>query len=342
VDPPATTGAAHELEVARVLDETADARSFVLAVPPSLREIFHYQAGQFLTFELAIDGRTLRRCYSMSSAPEVDAEIKFTVKRVAEGPASNWFNEQVRAGTHLRVLAPAGRFVLNNSAAPILFFAGGSGITPIISLIKSSFARTDRRMTLLYANRNRGSVIFYDELEELARSHPGRFTVGHHFDGVAGVLGPQPISALANSTAQADVYICGPGPFMALVESTLTEAGYDRARIFVERFVSPSLEVDTAGDTTSGVACAMTVRFGGVLHQLEARPDETILQAARRVGIEAPSACEQGICGTCLAKLVSGKAVMRSNELLTESEVSKGLILTCQAVASSARLEVEY
>jgi len=335
-------GEPYELEVARVVDETADARSFVLRVPPNLREAFHYQAGQFLTFELAIDGRTLRRCYSMSSAPEVDAAIKFTVKRVAEGTASNWFNEQVRAGTLLRVLAPAGRFVLTNSESPILFFAGGSGITPIISLIKSALARTGRRMTLLYANRNRASVVFHSELEEFAARHPDRLTVGYHFDEVAGVLGPKPISVLASSSAEADVYICGPGPFMALVESTLAEAGYDRARIFVERFVSPSLEVDTRGDATCGVACAMTVRFGGMLHQLEARPDETILQAARRAGIDAPSACEQGICGTCLAKLVSGKAAMRSNELLTEAEVAEGLILTCQAVASSVRLEVEY
>ena len=332
----------HELQVARVVEETAEARSFVLALPESLAATFRYRAGQFLTFELELEGRKLRRCYSMSSAPDIDQEIKFTVKRVAGGPASNWFNDQVRAGTRLKVLAPSGRFTLTDSAGPLLFFAGGSGITPIMSLIKTALRDNRGPLRLLYANRDRAAIIFASEIEALAQRHPGRLELTHHLDEESGLLGAETVKRMTAGAEQGHVYLCGPAPFMALVEETLLGLGFPRERIFIERFLSPVEEIEAAAPAAHGKASRMTVHIDGKTQVIEVMPDETLLQATRRAGLDPPSACEEGICGTCLARLRAGRATMRGNQLLNDREIAEGLILTCQAVAESESLEIAY
>jgi 3-ketosteroid 9alpha-monooxygenase subunit B len=332
----------YELEVSRIVEETAEARSFVLALPVSLADTFRYRAGQFLTFELELGGRKLRRCYSMSSAPGIDPEIKFTVKRVAGGPVSTWFNDQVKPGTRLKVLAPSGRFILTEGSGPLLFFAGGSGITPIMSLIKTVLRENRGPLRLLYANRDRAAIIFAAEIEALAQRHAGMLRLAHHLDEEAGLLGAETVRRMTEGVEGAQVYLCGPAPFMTLVEETLLGLGFPRERIFIERFLSPVEEIEAVAPSAHGKACRMTVHIDGKSQVIEVMPEETLLQATRRAGLDPPSACEEGICGTCLARLRAGRATMRGNQLLNEREIAEGLILTCQALAESESLEIAY
>jgi len=340
----------HALRVAAVIDETPDARSFVFDVSPELAPLYRYKAGQFLTFQVALPDETILRCYSLSSAPETDDQPKVTVKRVEGGRGSNWFNDCLAVGATIPVLPPTGLFVLRDSSAPLCFFAGGSGITPVISLIKSGLVTTKRPMLLVYANRDATSVIFRAELEELERQHPDRLRVTHHLDAEKGFLEARQARALVAGLEGADFYICGPGPFMDVVESMLLAAGILRERIFIERFLSlPShqeVEVENAA-AASEVAgqlhpSVITIHLDGRSHRAPYHVGDTVLETARKAGLEPPFACEDGYCGSCAAKLVRGAVKMHKNEVFSPKEVAAGNILTCQSRPCSGELEVSY
>jgi 3-ketosteroid 9alpha-monooxygenase subunit B len=343
----------HPLPVAQIVRETNDARSIVFAVPRPLRPLFEYQAGQFLTLEVEYEGARLRRCYSLASAPASDDEHKVTVKRVQGGRVSNWLNDRLREGDSVSVLPPEGRFVLGRSEAPLLLFAGGSGITPVISIVKTALATTARKVRLLYANRDAGSVIFAAELEALARRHPDRFTLSHRYDDVHGFVDASAVRAAhdAVTTLDADCYLCGPGPFMTTVERALGEAGVDPERVHVERFVSPvSLASDTskvlsAPAALSSVAAApavIDVTLEGKRHLVPYEAGKTILRAALDAGLAAPYSCEEGFCGCCVARLREGAVEMAADDALTPEEKARGYVLTCQAKPKTAECAVEY
>src|SRR5688572_184929 len=207
----------HPLEVIDVIEETADTRSFVFAIPAPLKETFAYVAGQFCTFRAAIGGEPVVRCYSMSSSPDVGDPFTTTVKRVPDGRMSNWMNDALARGDIIEVMRPAGLFVLRETDAPIVAFAGGSGITPVISIIKTALAITQRTITLVYANRTSDSVIFADALERLCAQSGGRLSIHRHLDSERGFLDAAACAALARDRAHADFYICGPGPYMETV-----------------------------------------------------------------------------------------------------------------------------
>ena len=186
----------HQLRIAKIVQETPDARSFVLEVPADLVDKFRYRAGQFLTFKVPHDAGHFNRCYSLSSAPETDGRhLKVTVKRVPGGKGSNWFNDALAEGSSLHVLPPAGRFVLKEGNAPLLLFGGGSGITPMMSLIKSALRAGKRRIRLFYANRDKPSIIFDAELLSLIANHPSRLEVIHHLDAEQGLTKAEEIRA---------------------------------------------------------------------------------------------------------------------------------------------------
>jgi ferredoxin-NADP reductase len=344
------TGDFHALTVRKVVEETSEARSFVLDVPDPLRERFRYRAGQFLSFRVRVGGEALVRCYSMSSSPDVDAELKVTVKRVPGGPVSNWMIDQLAAGDALEVTPPAGRFCLRTDDSrrrrPLVAFSGGSGITPIVSLMKSLLATTERPASLLYANRHRDSIIFRGELEALARSHPDRFRVVHRLDVEQGFVDRSAVFEFVGAERDADFYICGPGPFMDVVEDTLRDFGVGADRIFVERFTLPDAAPAAApapGAAEDAVeAKTVTIVLHGVPHALAYHRGETLLETARRGALRAPFSCESGICGTCLARIKGGSATMKSNNVLTPEEVAEGLVLTCQGVPTSETITVEY
>jgi 3-ketosteroid 9alpha-monooxygenase subunit B len=329
----------HPLTVADVIDETADTRSFVIEVPPALAERFAYAAGQFCTFRATIGGEPIFRCYSMSSSPDTGDLLTVTVKRVPGGKMSNWMNDTLAPGDTIDVIPPAGLFVLRATETPIVAFAGGSGITPVLSIIKTALVTTARQIALVYANRGPGSVIFADALERLRAGSGGRLSVHHHLDSENGFLDAAACAALVGDRTQADFYICGPGPYMDVVAAGLERRGVDPGRRFIERFELPA-EAPAASEASETES--IVIRFGSRRHTVAYEPGDTILDAARRVGLKPPFNCQAGNCGTCMAFLVDGKAKMRANNVLAAKEVEEGWILSCQAIPISREVVVDY
>jgi 3-ketosteroid 9alpha-monooxygenase subunit B len=330
----------HDLRVARVVRETADASSIVFEIPAALVDVFEYQSGQFLTLQVPHAGKTLYRCYSLASSPGIEGEHKVTVKRVADGRISNWLNDNLKAGDVVKVLPPAGLFVLGSGNADLLLFAGGSGITPVISILKTALAKTSRRVRLVYANRDEASIIFRAELDELVARHGDRLEIVHRLDVRDGFIDDAAVRRHIEDRAGSEAYICGPGPFMDTVEKTLLAAGLSDANIHIERFASLDLEDEVAGG--SGPLHKVALSLDGEQHVIEVREGEAVLHAAKRAGLEPPSSCESGFCGCCMAKLLRGKVHMLHNDFLSAGEVEEGWILTCQAVPETGDCEVEY
>jgi 3-ketosteroid 9alpha-monooxygenase subunit B len=328
----------HPLAVIEVVDETADTRSFVLDVPPALESSFAYTAGQFCTFRATIDGESVVRSYSMSSSPDLGEPLTTTVKRVPGGLMSNWMNDHVAAGDQLEVMRPTGLFVLRDTDVPIVAFAGGSGITPVISIVKSALATTERPIVLVYANRDAGAVIFADELARLAAGAAGRLSVHHHLDTERGYLDAAACTALVGDRDHADFYVCGPGAYMEVVEEALTFVDVAPEQVFIERFLLPEAAPADAPTPTE----SLTITLERRTHTIPYQPGDTILEAARRGGLKPPFSCEMGNCATCMAHLDDGSATMRANNALTTDEVSTGWVLTCQALPTSRDVIVNY
>ena len=332
----------HALGVKRVVRETADACSVVLDVPAGLTDAFRYRAGQFVTVHVVLDGEPYARSYSMSSSPEVDADLQFTVKRVPGGVVSNWLNDTVAAGSVLDVSPPAGAFILGDSAREVVAFAAGSGITPVFSLVKSALAATPRTVRLLYANRDRASTIFADALDTLVERHPDRLVVEHHFDVDRGFVDGETVGGFLGGMLDADAYVCDPAPFMDVVEAALAGRGFPGDRVHIERFTPGEADPAAVAADAPVDEIEVTATLGTKTVTVAHREGMTLLQAARYGGLRAPSSCESGTCATCMARLVEGQVVMRNNEALTPEEVEEGWVLTCQSVPVTPRVRVVY
>jgi len=341
------TASCHELKVARIVEETHDARSIHLEIPGSLRDVFRYQAGQFLSFKVPFEGQVLARSYSLSSSPDVENEHKVTVKRVEGGRVSNLFNDGLGVGDRLMVVPPAGRFVLREELRPLLFLAGGSGVTPVISLIKSALHTTKREIRLVYANRDRRSIIFESEFDSLMAAHRDRLRVEHSLDDRHGFLGPERIRAFAAALPDSDFYLCGPEAFMDVVEEALGQLAIPSDRVHIERFVSPpeaGASVPTAqrDDAARAAPEKVSIVLDGTTHELPYQAGERLLDCARRGGLSPPFSCEEGYCSCCMAKLMEGRVEMAANDCLTEDLLEEGWILTCQAECVSGDVKIEY
>jgi ferredoxin-NADP reductase len=334
----------HPLRVCGVVRETADASSFVLDVPADLRPAFAYEAGQFCNFRVWVHGRPHVRCYSMSSAPAVDPELRVTVKRAPDGVVSNWMNDHLAPGDVLEVARPMGFFRLGPGAGEVVLFSAGSGITPVLSLLKTALATTSRPVRLLYANRDHDAVIFRSELDALRADHGGRFSLTHHLDVAQGLVGPDAVRGFVDGSHDARYFVCGPAPFMEVVETTLLTDGVGADRIHIERFTPeqrlPEVEVEPAVDPPGSPR--VTVELDGRTEATDHRSGTTILQTARQLGMSPPFSCESGSCATCMARLLEGTASMRVNNALTDDEVADGWVLTCQAVPTSSLVRVAY
>ena len=331
----------HALRVTSVVPETDDARSFTFEVPDDLRDAFGYRAGQFCSFRFRIDGDEQARCYSMSSAPETDDELTVTVKRVPGGVVSNHFIDRVAVGDLVEVTRPAGNFCVRPGERPVIGFCGGSGVTPVLSIAKSVLASSSRPVRVLYANRDRGSVIFADRLSTLAAAADGRLEVRHHLDADRGFLDAAAIAAFVGDETDADFYLCGPGPFMDLVEATLRGLGVDPDAVFVERFATPAAApVAPASDTCTPESIVLILK--GKRHELPYVAGDTVLETARRANVAAPYSCEAGNCATCMALVREGGATMRTNDALADDEVAEGWVLTCQAQPIGPSVTIEY
>jgi ferredoxin-NADP reductase len=327
----------HALRIAKVIPETADASSFVFDIPADLAGQFSYEAGQFLTFRVQVGDQTHLRCYSMSSCPALDEELKVTVKRVPSGVVSNWMLDTLDAGDLVDATYPAGVFCLGSSDADVVAFSGGSGITPVFSLIKTALATTSRRVRLLYANRARDSIIFGDALDALAAEHPDRLEVVHRLDVEDGFVDNDAVRPFIDDTSA--FYISGPGPFMDIVEGPLLGTDVTSDRIHIERFTPAQPE---AVDESAPVDAQITIELDGRKDTTSHHPGTTILQTARQMGMSPPFSCESGSCASCMGRLLEGTVEMRVNNALTPDEVEEGWVLTCQSVPTSSSVHVVY
>lgn len=329
------------LRIKRVIPETRDAVSIVLDVPPASVEQFGYQAGQFLTLLVCVDGNEYRRCYSMSSSPALGEDLRITVKRDRDGLVSNWLNDRAAPGDQLPALPPQGRFVLHDSDRELIAFAGGSGITPVFSLLRTALAAGERTARLFYANRSRAAVIFDEALASLTARHADRFVVHHHLDDNSGFVTPADIEAFAREAGDADVYLCGPNEFMETVRTALSALGVPADRLHVEHFDVNDIAAAAPPDTDVATD-EVTIVLDGVTTTASYDPGNTLLQTARMAGLRAPSSCEIGSCGTCMARLTQGSARMINNDALEPDEVEEGWVLTCQALPTSPTVRVVY
>jgi 3-ketosteroid 9alpha-monooxygenase subunit B len=330
----------HRLTVGDVVDETADTRSFVLEIPDGLESAFRYRAGQFCTFRTTIAGQEVVRSYSMSSSPDTDDRFTTTVKRVPGGRMSNWMNDTLAPGSSIDVMQPTGLFVLRATDVPIVAFAGGSGITPVISIVKSALATTDRSITLVYANRSTDSIIFADALSHLRAEAGDRLSVHHHLDSERGFLDAAQCASFASDAAHADFYVCGPGPYMDTVEAGLATLDIAPTQVLIERFAVPDAGIGVDGDAV--VPESMVIRLDRRKQTIAYQAGDTVLETARRGGLRPPFSCEAGNCATCMAHLDEGSVSMRVNNALSADELDEGWILTCQSVPTSAEVTVNY
>jgi ring-1,2-phenylacetyl-CoA epoxidase subunit PaaE len=350
----------HALRVAEVVPETAEANSVRFEIPPSLRDTFAFKAGQHLTLKAEIGGEEVRRNYSLCTAPD-DEDWMVTVKRIAGGVFSNWVGDHLKAGDVLDVMPPHGSFTTNfdaNASRRYVGFAGGSGITPVISLIRTALKAEPRsRFTLLYGNRDSSSVIFLDALADLKDRYMGRFELYHFLAEEEGDVAlfngmldratcDNAIEQLVGDPQGVDAwFICGPGPMMDAAESALLERNVAKERIHIERFTadrpSAALVQEMADLEAKAVGLAVAVTLDGRTRRVEFT-QSNILDSALAAGLRAPFACKAGVCATCRAKVVSGKVEMAARYGLTDEEVASGYVLTCQSVPVGDGVAVDY
>ncbi len=351
------------LTVAEVVEETADAHSIVFEVPPELREQFEYTPGQFLTVAVPSDQTGLAaRCYSLSSAPHTGRH-QITVKRTADGYASNWICDNLRAGDTMRVLPPSGIFTPRDFAADLLLFAGGSGITPVMSITRTALEKGSGRVVLLYANRDEDSVIFGPELAELASQHADRLLVVHWLESVQGLPTPEQLRSFAAYFSDHTAFVCGPAPFMKAVVGSLKELGFPRERRHQEKFVS--LGGNPFGDVEEMQAAAKTladaddhedddqtpvsgpiavdVELDGEHYSFDDwQGDKVLLEFLEEKGIDAPFSCREGNCSACACVVLDGEVTLKHNEVLDADDLADGIRLACQSLPASEKLKITY
>lgn len=340
-----------ELQVAEVVEETSDACSLVFSVPEGAEisaDRLRYSPGQFLTLRVPSDRTgSVARCYSLSSSPTTDDRLTVTVKRTADGYASNWLCDNAHAGMRIHVLAPSGTFVPKNLDADFLLLAAGSGITPMMAICKSALAEGTGNVVLVYANRDENSVIFAGALRELSAKYPDRLTVVHWLETVQGLPTAAALTALAKPFAGREAFICGPGPFMTAAEEALRTAGTPDDRIHIEVFKSldsdpfAAVVISEDDDSDQGPATAV-VTLDGTTHEIRWPRSAKLLDVLLDKGLDAPFSCREGHCGACAVLKKSGEVHMEINDVLEPSDLEEGLILGCQATPASDSVEVTY
>ncbi|WP_315764857.1 MULTISPECIES: 1,2-phenylacetyl-CoA epoxidase subunit PaaE [unclassified Bradyrhizobium] len=349
----------HHLAVNDLRREASDAVSLTFAIPRELAGDYHFSPGQYLTLRATLGGEEVRRSYSICSGPD-DGEIRIAVKRVDGGAFSSFVTDELKCGDEIDVMTPTGRFGVapEPDAARIhVGFAAGSGITPILSIIKGVLAREPKsRFFLFYGNRTTAGMLFREELEELKDRYLDRLSIFHVISGeeqdipiLHGRLDAEKVRVLLRSLVPAEsvdhVFICGPSGMSDELEPTCRELGIAADRIHVERFVSglggkPRPKAVVPASAPPKAMAALII--DGKRREVPVAEGEAILDAALRAGVDLPFACKGGMCSTCRARLVEGKAEMELNYSLEPWELKAGFVLTCQAKPTTERVVVDY
>jgi ring-1,2-phenylacetyl-CoA epoxidase subunit PaaE len=350
----------HALRVAEVVPETNEANSIRFEVPAELRERFAFKPGQHLTLRATLNGEEVRRNYSLCTAPD-ENDWLVTIKRIGGGLFSNWAGDQLKPGDLIDVMPPHGSFTTEFDPANkrhLVGIAGGSGITPVMSLIKSTLKyERQSHFTLFYGNRDSSSVIFLEALAALKDKHLGRFELYHFLDQEEqdielfnGMLDrarcEEAIEHLVRDAPEVDGwFICGPGPMMDAAEGALLDRGIARERIHIERFTADrppeAIAREIAELQTKAAGVTVSVTLDGRTRKVPFTAGN-ILDSARASGLPAPFACKAGVCATCRAKVIKGKVEMAARYGLTDEEVAAGYVLTCQSVPLGDGVAVDY
>jgi len=349
----------YNLKIKKTVSETADAVSYYFEIPEEHSDLYSYKAGQYLTLKVEIDGSEYRRCYSLCSSP-IENEHAVTIKRVEGGRISNYLNDKKDTLKELAVMPPEGKFTLRpdeNKKRDHYFIAGGSGITPMMSMIKTVLEEEPKSVAhLFYANRNAESIIFKSELDELQEKYEGQLEVLHCLEsppmkklgGLKGILGKSKVDWSGyvgridkenlykmmkdspSRNAEEVFYICGPGTMIESVSDILHLKGKEKSQIKREYF-TPSQDSNGAVVSPSSEGADVEVTLQGRTFKLQVSKEETILDALINKGEDPPYSCTSGACSTCIAKVKSGKVDMEVCHALDDDEIEEGYILSCQA-----------
>ena len=339
----------HALQIAAIDRLTSEAVALSIAVPEALVPKYQFRPGQYVSLELPIEGTTVRRSYSICSAPH-EGILQVGVKEVPKGVFSTYVNQKLKVGDPIQVGLPEGRFIYEaeRDQAPIMAVAAGSGITPIFSILKSVLHQNSSlHFTLVYGNKTPDQTLFYKELRSLEEAYPEQFKV-HWIFSQANVEGAQfgrvDTAFLNYALNQAAVsperfYLCGPEAMIRLSEQHLIEKNVPKENILFELFTASSQSTEVSDGVGKGT---LKITCDEVVHTVELIPEKTLLDIALKAKLDVPYSCQGGVCSSCIGKITEGKAQMQTNQILTDEEIEEGLVLTCQAIAQSERVCVDY
>jgi ring-1,2-phenylacetyl-CoA epoxidase subunit PaaE len=348
----------HTLKIKDIRRETAEAVSIAFDVPPQKQPEYLYKQGQYVTLKLMISGEEVRRSYSVCTSPHAEKELRVAIKEVQGGKVSTFINRELKVGDEMEVMTPMGNFhtvLMGGKSKNYVLFAGGSGITPMMSILKSVlYVEKQSKLTLIYANKNEESTIFKAEIESIASSNPN-LQVGYVFEKPqdpmpalqTGIITVDKAKALLEhfNCLKADEYfICGPGPMMENVKTTLESLKVPKEKIHIEYFTSVLEAVNKAQAPGGGnVKAKVKVIQYGVETDFDLETNSiSILEAAIEAGVDAPFSCKGAVCCTCRAKVLEGQVKMTANFALTDAEVAEGFILTCQSHPTTENVIVDY
>lgn len=351
----------HSLRIKEVKKETPDCVSVLFEVPGELKEQFKFTQGQSLTVKATINNEEVRRTYSICSSP-YDDQLRVAIKKTQGGLFSTFANEHLKTGDTLEVMPPVGKFNTPLHAANkkhYVAFAAGSGITPVLSLIKTTLqTELQSSFTLIYGNRNRSSIIFFEELEGLKNKYMERFTLIHILSRertdadltfgriTAGKLND--LSRLIDYSHTDEFFICGPEEMIFCVKDYLIKKEVDKKKIHFELFTTSNQHKPAAGNKLftdeAGAKCSITVKLDGrsITFNQQLGSNVTVLDAALKQGADLPYACKGGMCCTCKAKLVEGEVNMDVHWGLEEDEINEGFILTCQSHPKTEKVVIDF
>lgn len=346
----------HKIQISDIKKETTDTVSIAFKLPGNLKNEFQFQSGQYVTVRATIKGEDIRRSYSICSAP-YENEIRIGVKKIENGKMSSFLTQKLHINDELEVMPPSGNFVVTNLKSNIVGFAAGSGITPLLSIIKSVL-KSGGKFTLFYGNKTASCTIFKEELDKLVVDYPNQLTLHYIYSKEKtsktlyhGRINEEKVTEFIKENLEllkADgFYLCGPEEMINAVNNTLKYVGVAEEKIHFELFTTPvkanNLEANTPDETGFKGVSQVTVIMDGEEFEFELKNDgEAILDAAMNQGVDAPFSCKGAVCCTCKAQVIEGKATMEMNYALSDQEVADGFILTCQAHPASEKLVVDY